>query len=289
MSWRSCMHTTDRLHCNVRWRHFLCAALCCALIGTAVHARELRVCADPNNLPFSNEQREGFENRLIELLARDLHADVRYIWIAQRRGFIRNGLRAGQCDLIAGVAAGMEMLATTQPYYRSSYVFVTREDRKLDIRDLDDRRLTTLKVGVQIIGDDFANTPPAHALARRGIVDNVRGFSVYGNYAEHDPPRAIVDAVARNEIDVAIAWGPMAGYFARLQPVAMRVAPVTPSRDGPFPMTFGIAMGMRRGEPQFKDEIQRVLDGRQAEIAALLRGYGVPTVPATVTSKVDTD
>ena len=265
MWWRICMRRIDAL------------VLAGLLIPGAASARELRVCADPNNLPFSNAQRQGFENKLAEMIAQDLHADVKYTWIAQRRGFIRTGLQAGQCDLIAGVAVETEMLAATRPYYRSSYVFVTREDRGVDIHHLDDPRLRTLTVGVQMIGDDFANTPPAHALARRGIVDNVRGYSIYGDYTEHDPPRAIIGAVARGEIDVAIAWGPMAGYFARRQPVPLRVTLVEPQWDGVFPMTFAIAMGVRRGEGVFKEEIQRALDRHRGDIAALLASYAVPT------------
>ena len=261
-----------------------CAALLIALLGLPLaQARELRVCADPNNLPFSNEQQEGFENKLVTLIAADLHASVTYAWSAQRRGFIRNGLKAGACDLIPGVAAGMEMLATTRPYYRSAYVFVSRQDRKLQLRSLDDPRLHTLVIGVQMIGDDFSNTPPAHALTRRGIVGNVRGFTVYGDYAEHNPPRAIIDAVARGDIDVAIAWGPMAAYFAREEAAALDITPVEPLQDGVFPMSFAVAVGVRRGEAAFKDEIQQVLDRRRADIDQLLAAYAVPQVTGELT------
>lgn len=170
--------------------------------------RQLRVCADPNNLPFSNDKGEGFENRIVELLAEELGAELSYVWWAQRRGFVRNTLNAGNCDLIPGIATGMEMAATTRPYYRSTYVFVTRQDRGLDIASFDDPRLKTLTVGVQLVGDDFSNTPPAHALARRGVVENVRGYMLYGDYAEPSPPQRIVQAVARGEVDVAVVWGP---------------------------------------------------------------------------------
>ena len=157
------------------------AVVAIALGAASAEARTLRVCADPNNLPFSNQQREGFENKLVELIAADLGAEVDYVWRAQRRGVIRDGLNGGECDLIPGVATALEMLATTRPYYRSTYVFVTRADAKLDIGSLDDERLRTLKVGVQLVGDDGSNTPPAHALARRGIVENVRGYTLYGD------------------------------------------------------------------------------------------------------------
>jgi ABC-type amino acid transport substrate-binding protein len=135
--------------------------------------RRLRVCADPNNLPFSNERGEGFENKIAALVAREMKVDVEYTWWAQRRGFIRNTLKAGDCDLVVGVPSSFELAQTTSPYYRSTYVFVSRKDRRLNIRSFDDPLLRKLKVGVQMIGDDFSNTPPAHALSNRNIIRNV--------------------------------------------------------------------------------------------------------------------
>ncbi|MDQ3821120.1 MAG: transporter substrate-binding domain-containing protein [Acidobacteriota bacterium] len=146
----------------------------------------LRVCADPNNLPFSNSKGEGFENRIAELIAREMNADLEYTWWAQRRGFIRNTLKAGECDVVIEVPASFEMALTTSPYYRSTYVFVYRKDRRLNISSFDDPILRRLKIGVQMIGDDFSNAPPAHALSNRHIIDNVEGFTVYGNYSEQN-------------------------------------------------------------------------------------------------------
>src|SRR4051812_36069581 len=117
----------------------------------------LRVCADPNNLPFSNEKGEGFENKIAELIAADMQRPLEYTWWAQRRGFFRNTLRAGTCDVVIGVPVSFELAATTRPYYRSTYVFVTRHDRHLDVRSLDDPVLKDLRIGVQLIGDDGAN------------------------------------------------------------------------------------------------------------------------------------
>jgi mxaJ protein len=256
---------------------FLAAAL--SLASPAV-ARELRVCADPNNLPFSNEAQQGFENRIAALVAKDLGAELRYFWWAQRRGFVRNTLAAGACDLIPGVAAGMAALATTRPYYRSTYVFVTRADRGLGIRSFDDPRLRSLTIGVQMVGDDFSNTPPAHALAERGVVGNVRGYMLYGDYAEPSPPQKIVQAVATGEVDVAVVWGPLAGYFATREGVALALTPVPPQADaGRWPMTFDIAMGGRRGDAALVAEVQGALDRHREEIDAILREYGVPTLP----------
>lgn len=124
----------------------------------------LRVCADPNNLPFSNDRLEGFENKIAELLAREMNTQVQYTWWAQRRGFFRNTLRAGECDLVIGVPSSFELALTTSPYYRSTYVFVYRKDRRLKVHSFDDPVLHRIKIGVQMIGHDFVNTPPAHAL-----------------------------------------------------------------------------------------------------------------------------
>ena len=242
--------------------------------------RELRVCADPNNLPFSNERREGFENRIADLVAEELHARVTYTWFAQRRGFIRNTLRAGECDVVMGIPTSFELAMPTIPYYRSTYVFVTRADRSLDIGSFDDPVLRTLKIGVHLIGDDYANTPPAHALAARGIIENVRGYSIYGDYARPNPPARLIEAVAEGEIDVAVVWGPFAGYFGPKQRASLAIEPVSPQIDLPFlPFVFDISLGVRRGDDSLKAEIDRVLRERGSDIESILREYGVPTLP----------
>jgi mxaJ protein len=242
----------------------------------AAAPRLLRVCADPNNLPFSNARGEGFENRLAELVARDLGARVQYTWWAQRRGYIRNTLKAGRCDVLMGVPTGLGPVLLTRPYYRSTYAFVTRRSLPR-IASLDDPRLHQLRVGVQLIGDDFANTPPAAALTHRGIVRNVRGYTVYGDYREASPPSRIVRAVSDGEIDVAIVWGPLAGYFARRSPVPLRVVPVTPEIDVPYlPFVFDIGMGVRREDAALRDTLDGVIRRRRREIDRLLADYGVP-------------
>jgi mxaJ protein len=242
-------------------------------------ARELRVCADPNNLPFSNQRGEGFENRLAEMIARDMGATVKYTWWAQRRGFIRNTLRAGECDLVPGIPSSFELVLPTRPYYRSTYVFVYREDAPFAVKSFDDPVLRRLRIGVQLVGDDGANTPPAHALGSRGIVGNVRGYTLYGDYSQPDPPARILDALARGEIDVAVVWGPLAGYFAPRAPVKLRLVPVSPQVDLPFlPFVFDISMGVERGDTALKEEVERILGRRRAEVDAILARYGVPRV-----------
>ncbi|HEX2091760.1 MAG TPA: substrate-binding domain-containing protein [Longimicrobiaceae bacterium] len=242
-------------------------------------ARELRVCADPNNLPFSNQRGEGFENRLAELIARDLGAELRYTWWAQRRGFIRNTLRAGECDLVTGIPSSFELALPTRPYYRSTYVLVYRRDAPFRVRSFDDPVLRELTIGVHLVGDDGANPPPAHALSQRGIVGNVRGYTLYGDYSRPNPPARILDALVRGEIDVAVVWGPLAGYFAPRQPVPLEVVPVSPQIDLPFlPFVFDISMGVERGDTALKEEVERILARRRAEVEALLDEYGVPRV-----------
>ncbi|HEX8662894.1 MAG TPA: substrate-binding domain-containing protein [Beijerinckiaceae bacterium] len=256
--------------------HALALTLALALSAAPASARELRVCADPNNLPFSNEAREGFENRIVDLIAKDLGATVSYTWWAQRRGFVRNTLKAGLCDLVAGTPANMEMMRTTRPYYRSSYVFVTRADGP-QVASFDDPVLREAKVGVHLIGNDGFNTPPAHALSRRGIVETVRGYTIYGDYAQPNPPARLVEAVAKGEVDVAVVWGPLAGYFAPREGVPLKVTSVRPQVDGPrLPMTFDISMGVRREDEAFRQEIDAIIARRKPEIDAILAEYGVP-------------
>ena len=259
------------------------AALVLAALGgpaAAVQAAPpLRVCADPNNMPFSNEREEGFENKLAEIVARELgHSGVAYTWWPQRRGFIRNTLNAGKCDVIMGVPA-LEMIATTRPYYRSAFVFVTRESDDLDFSSIRAPELRELKIGVHLIGDDGANTPPAHALGLEGIVDNVVGYTVYGDYREESPPSRLVRAVETGEIDVAAAWGPRAGYHAKHSSVPLRVTPITDTTAYlPLVFQFSIAMGVRKTDEELKQRLNEVIVERRDEIQELLENYGVPQI-----------
>ena len=237
----------------------------------------LRVCADPNNLPFSNRKLEGFENKLAAMIAGEMGVSVEYTWWAQRRGFIRNTLRDGLCDVVMGVPSSFELALTTSSYYRSSYMFVSRSDRKLNIQSFDDPRLRTLRIGVHLIGDDSANSPPAHALSERGIVDNLVGYTVYGDYAEENPPSRIIDAVVRGDVDVAVVWGPLAGYFASRQRVPLDLVAVSPEIDLPFlPFVFDISMGVRREDETLHAELEAILSRKREEIEALLDEYDIP-------------
>jgi len=243
--------------------------------AAAAASAALRVCADPNNLPFSNDRLEGFENAIAELVARDLGKPVAYTWWPQRRGFIRSTLGAGLCDVVIGVPERFEMALTTRPYYRSTYVFVEKRERTLHLTSLDDPRLRRLRIGVHVVGDDYASVPPAAALAARGIVDNVRGYSIYGSYDRPNPPADLLSAVANGEVDVAVAWGPLGGYFAT---PALAVTPIEPLPG--VELQFAISMGVRRGDVALRDRLNEILQTRRDEIDAVLDRFHVPRVAA---------
>jgi mxaJ protein len=254
------------------------AAPCLLLAAESDH---LRVCADPNNLPFSNTAGAGFENKLAELVAGELGQPVTYSWWAQRRGFIRNTLNAGLCDVVMGVPVDYDLVETTRPYYRSSYVFVSRTDRGLHIRSIKDTRLKTLRIGVHLIGSDGTNTPPSEALGLQNIVDNVVGYMIYGDYREPDPPARLIEAVEKGDIDIAAAWGPLAGYAARRSGVPLEIVPITDTEGfAPLRFQFDIAIGVRKGDDALKSRLDDVIARKQAEIGALLESYGVPLIQA---------
>jgi quinoprotein dehydrogenase-associated probable ABC transporter substrate-binding protein len=215
----------------------------------------LRVCADPNNLPFSNRAQQGFENHLADMVANDLGMKVSYYWFPQRSKFFDKTLNAGRCDVVMGLPAGIPVASTTAPYYQSSYVFVSRRDRHLDVKSMDDPRLRQLQIGVHITGDQDASLPPVNALISRGIVKNLVGYSIYGNLGEKNPPSDLIQAVVDKKVDIAITWGPMAGYFAQRAAVPLDVTPVDVVSPNPkMPFTFSIAMGVRQGDQQLQNE-----------------------------------
>ena len=235
-----------------------------------------RVCADPNNLPFSNEKGEGFENKLAEMAAASLGEKLVYVWWAERRGFVRSTLNAGKCDVVMGTP-NLGMLATTRPYYRSSFVFVTRKDRNLTFTSMQAPELKHLQIGVHLIGDDGYNTPPAQALGLQHIVNNVHGYMIYGDYRKASPPSRLIEAVERGDIDVAAAWGPLAGYFARKSPVPLRIVPITDTmRYLPILFSYPISMGVRWSEDGLKNELNQVIFSKRKDIQALLDSYGIP-------------
>jgi mxaJ protein len=253
----------------------LAAGVCFA--QQPAHPDVLRVCADPENPPLSSADLRGFENRIALLLAQDWGVPLRFAWLPDRRGFVRKTLGAQLCDVIIGVPVGFERTATTQPYYRSSYVVVDRAGGQAPITSFDDPRVKTLRIGVQLVGDDLAASPPGYALARHGATDNVRGFALPG-----DEPAAarMVHALERGELDAAFVWGPQAGQLAKNASVPLRVTPVAAPADLPREIRFdyAIAMGTRRADKDLLAALDDFIRRRQGDIDAILAEYAVPKV-----------
>ncbi|MGH9514213.1 MAG: quinoprotein dehydrogenase-associated putative ABC transporter substrate-binding protein [Terriglobales bacterium] len=248
---------------------FVFSLIFTSLCGLAC-ARDLRVCADPDNLPFSNQKQQGFENKIAEIVARDLNARLVYVWQRMGRGFVREYLDGARCDLLVGIPKNFKPVLTTTPYYRSSYVFVTRPNSNLKLASLDDPALHTLKIGVQVLDEDY--TPPATALARRGLQSSIVGFDTTGEDAD-----SIIRAVVDRKVDTAIVWGPLAGFYANKFPSTLELTPVTPQIDPPnLPLTFEISFGVRRGNIGLRDELETVLERKQSEVRSILNHYGVP-------------
>ena len=236
----------------------------------------LRVCADPDNLPYSNRAEQGFENAIARVVAAALGRELRYEWQPLVRGFVRKTLGSGACDVLIGVPVELERVATTRPYYRSGYVFLNRADAAHKLASFDDPALGRMTIGVQLIGDDLAATPPGHALARHGAIEHVVGYPVFG-----DGPaagRASAD-LAAGRIDAAVLWGPQAGWFARRSPVPLEISAAHPPPDVPLPFEFAIAIGVRKGDQALRQALDRAIEARRAEIESILDAYAVPRLP----------
>jgi mxaJ protein len=239
----------------------------------------IRVCADPDNMPLSNQKGEGFEQKIAELIAKDWNSKIEYAWWPVRRGFFARALNGRYCDIAMEAPAGLDMAGVTKPYFRSGYVFVTRKDSGLNIKSLADPKLKKLKIGINLLNSDAENTPPAMALSQYGVVGNLVGFTTF--YSDSARPEDIINAVAKKDVDVAIAWGPLAGYFAKKSPVPLNLQPL-PERDSlspDFPYQYNIGMGVRRRDRELRDSLQAVLDRKGPEIQAILKEYGVPVFP----------
>jgi quinoprotein dehydrogenase-associated probable ABC transporter substrate-binding protein len=244
----------------------------------------LRVCADPNSLPFSNEARQGFENRIAELLAADLGLPLEYVWFPQRRGFVRQTLRARRdgggykCDLIMGVPAGFEMGVTTRPYYRSTYALVVRSEGNLagvetaeDFVALDPAVRDGLKVGAHTPG------PGTLWLTRNGMRNQIVAFPALDADPAAYPGELIDREMAEGRLDAAIVWGPVAGYYAKLEMergASLKVIPLT-SEEG-IHFDFAIASAARFGDGEWRDRVQDFYERHQAEVEGVLIEYGVP-------------
>jgi mxaJ protein len=250
--------------------------------GSADAGATLAVCADPGNLPYSSSKLDGFENRIADLLAADLHRTLRYTWAPQRRNFFSRTLLAGACDVVISVPASLPSslpaIATTRPWFTSTYVAVTRAADDRHFSGFDDAWLKSARIGLQLITGGDVNPPPAMALSRRGITNNITGFSPWDS-TDDAPQAKIIDAVAHNAIDVALVWGPFGGYFAKPYGDALRLEAVT--RDPATPglaFTFPMAAAVRSGDTALRDSLQGAFDRNATKIAAILKDYNIPIV-----------
>jgi quinoprotein dehydrogenase-associated probable ABC transporter substrate-binding protein len=269
----------------------ICTLTCAALIPALAFAQaghtqypgaapaqensSLRVCADPNNLPFSNRAGEGFENKLAQLLGAWMHKPVEYTWAMQQKQFLQDTLDANKCDVVMSLPTQDKAELTTDPYYRSTYALVYRANAPYQLKSLDDPRLRKLEIGVHAIGDDWADLPSGSVLAHRGIVKNVHLYKLFADYGRPNPSADLMEAVANGDVDVAIAWGPLAGYFATREPVKLTVVPIVHAHTV-LPFEFSISMAVRHGDTKLRDKLNAFLREKHDAIHALLTQYGVP-------------
>jgi len=235
----------------------------------ALTTAHLRVCADPNNLPFSSKTLEGLENKIIDLLASELGKEIRYTWFPQSVGFVRNTLRLRQCDLISGITTTSEKVQNTNPYYHSAYAIVHRASISPAIETMADERLSTLKLGV------VAGTPPADILATNGLLSNLTPYHLVADTRRNSPARQAVQDVATGKTDVAFIWGPIAGYFSREAEEPLVVTPLL-HEDNRVRMNYRVSMAVRFNETEWKHTVNAALSGIQPQIDEILYQYGVP-------------
>ncbi len=235
-----------------------------------VQRSALRVCADPANMPFSNKEREGFENKLADLLAKTLGVPVAYTWFPQAIGFVRRTLRERRCDIIMGYAQGHELVQNTNAYYRSAYTLLYLAGSDLEgVDNLSDPRLKGKHIGVT------AGTPPASILARNGMIRDAKPYRLMVDRRFENPADQMVTELAEKKIDAGLLWGPIAGYYAKQHKEDIRVVPLLKEKRGPR-MTYRITMGIRPGETDWKHQLNDFIKEHQKEINAILLEYDVP-------------
>ncbi|MFK7996868.1 MAG: substrate-binding domain-containing protein [Granulosicoccus sp.] len=235
----------------------------------ALTTAHLRVCADPNNLPFSNDSEEGLENKVISLLAKELGKEVRYTWFPQSVGFVRNTLRLRQCDLISGITTTSEKVQNTNPYYHSAYSIVQSASLQPPIETMSDERLKSLKLGV------VAGTPPADVLAANGLLSNLKPYHLVADTRRGAPAKNAVMDVANGVTDVAFVWGPIAGYFSKQSDIPLSVTPLL-KENNRVRMNYRVSMAVRFNETDWKRTVNAALSRIQPQIDDVLREYGAP-------------
>jgi quinoprotein dehydrogenase-associated probable ABC transporter substrate-binding protein len=265
----------SRLRLPLASAALLCPLLCAdpslaqSATGNLIPRDELRVCADPHNMPFSDEQHEGFENKIAELLGRDLSLPVHYVWFPQVIGFVRNTLGARRCDLVIGIVAGDDLMQTTTPYYYTGYVIVYRRDSGWSFSNFDDARLKGKHIGV------VAGTPPADLLVHHGLMANARPYALTIDTRYESPTHQMVLDIVNKSIDAGLLWGPIAGYYIRHDKLPLAMAMLKDEPQSPR-LYYHIAMGVRHNEPDWRRRINGVIAKDRGAITAILRDYGVP-------------
>lgn len=230
----------------------------------------LRVCADPANLPFSNERRQGFENKIADLIGAKLDLPVVYTWFPQATGFVRRTLRDRKCDIIMGFSQGHEMVQNTNHYYRSTYVMVFKTGGKLEgIENLDDPRLRESRIGV------VAGTPPATIIAINQLIGRIKPYPLLVDRRHDSPAERMIADLEKGEIDIGLMWGPIGGYFAGKSTSKLTVQPMTKETKGPR-MAYRITFGLRKGEPDWKHKLNELIAANQGEINKIMLEFNVP-------------
>ena len=239
-------------------------------LGELVDRTEFRVCADPSNLPFSNDKEQGFENKIADLMAAKLGVPVTYTWYPNALGFVRNTLRANRCDVIMGVVTADELVQNTNPYYRSTYVLAFRDGEGDRFGDLDSPLMQLARIGV------VAGTPPADLLVRKDLVSQEHPYKLMVDTRVELPARQMMEDLAKGEIDAALVWGPIAGYWSRELKVPITLVPLTSDPRSRLRFDFRISMGIRPNEPRWKHELNDLIRELQPQIQTILQDYGVP-------------
>ena len=235
-----------------------------------VNRTALRVCADPANMPFSNERGEGFENKIAEIVAAEFGIPIEYTWFPQATGFIRQTLFAKRCDVVIGYAQGDELVLNTNHYYRSAYALVYRAGSGLDGGDsLSDPRLKGRRIGVT------AGTPPGSVMARLGLIEHAKPYPLMVDRRHDSPAERMIADIRSGDIDAGVLWGPIAGYFAARGGDKLQVVPLLKEAGTPR-MAYRITFGVRNQEDDWKHQLNAVIARRQGDLDAVLLEFGVP-------------
>jgi mxaJ protein len=255
-------------------RFFSSLAFACVALGlaTAQNAKPpLRICADPDNAPYSVRDGSGFDNRIARVLAQQLGRRAVFVWARERRGFIRERFNKNACDVLMGVPVGMRSVMPSTPYYRSTYVFVTRTQDRLRLASFSDPNLNHRRIGLQIMEEDLS--PPSLPLIRSGHAGQLVGFESFGAHAMD-----ILSAVVDRRVDIAVVWGPLAGFYAAHRG-GLELEPVSPQVDAGIPFTFSLAIGVHKNDAHLRDQLDEAIRARQNAITSILTSYHVPLLP----------